>query len=308
MSSADAFQTPSESGSRPQSPGQMLRAAREARGIHLGVLSIALKVPTRQLEALERDEYEAFKGATFVRALAQSVCRHLGVDPVPVLAGLPKAASPLLAETGRMAQPRIKGAAAGRRSWLSAAASRQVLLAALMLSGSAAFIWWPDSGPATVAIAQAPQEATVNAVSLDQASQSQSQEASTAVAGAALSSSATQPVAVPAIEASAPKVAVAAHSATSAAVAVAPALPAVSAELPLVIRATANNWIEVRDSKGQMLLRRLVMAGETVKLDAAAPLFIYVGRVDSTEVLWHGKPVDLKPHTQNNEARMQIKP
>jgi len=73
------------------SAGQMLRAAREAQGLHLAMLSVNLKVSVRQLEALEADQYEAFKGATFVRALAQSVCRQLKIDPAPVLAALPQA-------------------------------------------------------------------------------------------------------------------------------------------------------------------------------------------------------------------------
>ena len=53
----------------PRTPGQRLRAAREARGLHLAMLSVTLKVPVRQLEALENDQYDAFRGPAFVRAV-----------------------------------------------------------------------------------------------------------------------------------------------------------------------------------------------------------------------------------------------
>ena len=75
-----------------------------------------------------------------------------------------------------------------------------------------------------------------------------------------------------------------------------------------MVRPKVDAWIEVRDSKGQMLVKRLVKAGETLRQDTQAPFVIDVGRADSTELLWQGKPVDLKPHTHNNEARLQIKP
>ena len=54
--------------------------------------------------------------------------------------------------------------------------------------------------------------------------------------------------------------------------------------------------------------KRVVKAGEVLQLDVSAPLFVYVGHADTTELRWRGQVVDLKPHTQNNEARLQIKP
>ena len=44
------------------SAGGLLRQAREAAGVHIGALSVALKVPVRKLEALESDRlsYEAW--------------------------------------------------------------------------------------------------------------------------------------------------------------------------------------------------------------------------------------------------------
>ena len=310
---------------QPGSPGQLLRAAREAKGLHLAVLSVALKVPTRQLEALEKDDYSAFRGVTFLRALAQSVCRHLGMDPAPVLAGLPQSASPLVVQPPSLDSRVPAAAGGGRRSPLRGIApSRPVLmLAMLMLVGSAALIWWPagwslpalgadepvDSAQAAVPMGQAsnPVEVlptaseTPASVPMAQASEARPVLPSVVPAASAASTANTaQQPAAAALPASAP----APVPVTSAG----PVATVQPADAPLTVRPKVDAWIEVRDSKGQMLVKRLVKAGETLRQDTQAPVFVYVGRADSTELLWQGKPVDLKPHTQNNEARLQIKP
>jgi len=141
MTPMDNTPAPSESASPRLTPGQMLRAAREAKGMHLAVLSVTLKVPTQLLEALENDRHEAFKGkgAAFVRALAQSMCRHLGIDSAPVLAGLPKTAASSAIEPAAI-EVTASGAARGSRGlrkWPGRGPSRTVwLLAALMLGFS----------------------------------------------------------------------------------------------------------------------------------------------------------------------------
>ena len=72
------------------SAGAMLRAAREAAGLHIAALAVSLKIPVRKLEALETDRLDLLPDAVFARALASSVCRSLKVDPDPVLRLLPQ--------------------------------------------------------------------------------------------------------------------------------------------------------------------------------------------------------------------------
>ena len=66
-----------------------MRQAREAAGMHIGALSVALKVPVKKLEALEADQHDQLPDAVFVRALAASVCKILKTNPAPVLELLP---------------------------------------------------------------------------------------------------------------------------------------------------------------------------------------------------------------------------
>ena len=76
--------------------GQLLRQAREAAGLHVAALAVALKVPVRKLEALEEDRFDLLPDAVFVRALASSVCRTLKIDPQPILERMPQTVAPRL--------------------------------------------------------------------------------------------------------------------------------------------------------------------------------------------------------------------
>ena len=73
----------------PVTAGALLKAARQAAGVHMAVLSVNLKVPVRQLEALEANHFPAGQSPVFARALVCSVCRQLRTDPAPILALMP---------------------------------------------------------------------------------------------------------------------------------------------------------------------------------------------------------------------------
>lgn len=71
--------------------GALLRRARESAGLHVAALAVSLKVPVRQIEALEADRLDLLPDPTFARALASSVCRQLRIDPQPILGLMPQA-------------------------------------------------------------------------------------------------------------------------------------------------------------------------------------------------------------------------
>jgi cytoskeleton protein RodZ len=73
------------------SAGRLLREARERQGLHIAALAAAIKVAPKKLELLEADRFDALPDATFTRALAQTVCRALKIDPAAVLVLLPPA-------------------------------------------------------------------------------------------------------------------------------------------------------------------------------------------------------------------------
>lgn len=103
------------------SAGALLRQAREAAHVHVEALAVSLKVPARQVDALEADRVDLLPDAVFARALAASVCRQLKVDPAPILALLPQDRPDQVRDAGSLNQPfRTPGAlnAPAWREWL----------------------------------------------------------------------------------------------------------------------------------------------------------------------------------------------
>ena len=59
----------------------------------------------------------------------------------------------------------------------------------------------------------------------------------------------------------------------------------------LVVRTSAESWIEVLDASNQALLSRTVQPGETVGLDGKPPFRVRVGNVAGTQLVFRGEPV-----------------
>lgn len=147
--------------------GAMLRQAREEMGVHIAAVAVALKVPVRQLEALEQDRLDLLPDRTFARALAASVCRQLRIDPAPILAGLPQGA-PLTVSVGEgINEPFHASSAPGSTPWREWLARPSVLIAAALLLAALALLLTPlfnaedgdATGPGPVPQADAPPQA-----------------------------------------------------------------------------------------------------------------------------------------------------
>jgi cytoskeleton protein RodZ len=133
--------------------GQMLRAAREALGLHIAALAVSLKVPVKKLEALEAEQFDQLPDAVFVRALASSVARALKIDPGPILAKLPQTHAPRLHHSGIAMNTPFRGASDGPGPSVFASLSRPAVLAVLaLLLGALVIIFFPkrDNGDATI--------------------------------------------------------------------------------------------------------------------------------------------------------------
>ncbi len=82
--------------------GQILREARENKGLTLEEVQAAIRINPRFLQALEEGEYDALPSPVHVRGFLRNYARYLGLDPEPLLAryeaGLgrprPKSAAP----------------------------------------------------------------------------------------------------------------------------------------------------------------------------------------------------------------------
>jgi cytoskeleton protein RodZ len=275
------------------SAGALLKAARQAQGLHIAALATQLKVSPRKLEALEADRHDELQGPTFVRALALAACRTLRIEPAPVLALLPSAAADSLGDLGGGLNEPFRERSQRREPIADTLGGSRWLLpvVGLLLTGAALMWWWPRGGvslgwpadasaPAAAAVADAP-----------------SAPASVApVAVAALPPTTLPPVAASAAPALAPP---------ASAVPSEPVLP--RPDHLLQLRVQAASWVEVTDGAGQSLISRTLQPGEAVDLDGALPLRVKIGNVSATEVRLRGQVVDLTSATRDNVARLELK-
>ncbi len=293
------------------SAGTLLRQAREAAGIGQEDMARTLKVPVKKLDALETDQIDVLPDAVFARALAASVCRHLGMDAAPVLAALPQTARPSLrTEASTINQP-FRANNRGVSSAMLRQLARPIVLAVLALVVGAGLLLWLPAGP--------PRGDERNEVA-DVVTQGKSVMVTEspaiplgAVASAVIAAPArpvvpevgTTPAALmPTPRMAEPPAAVAAPSPT---VAAAPAPSTAGTEL-LVFKAREESWVEVRESgKANTLLRKTLAAGESVSVSGSPPLSVTVGRADATDVLLRGQAYPLTAWTRENVARFEVK-
>lgn len=322
---SEPVSAPESDGLEPMpSAGRKLREARLNAGMHLAVLSVTLKVPVRELEALEADVWDVAKGPVFYRGLASSVCRHLKADPTEILALLPPA-------TGQL-EPVRDGLGAGvtphqfslGNDPLAKSSTRKVVwIAALMVVLIAALLWLP--GPKqwswldTLKASLASDVAFVDSTRLDGVTPNSVQDALD-------NGLTTTDVAIPFIEAPSEGVAADVTPALAAAETLADSPPDASlaasravnsqagsnpqsstAGPEWVFSASDDSWLEVRNAQQAIVWSGIVKSGEAVRIQSSLPVSVVVGRAQAMAVSFRGEPFDLKPHTKVAVARFEVK-
>lgn len=271
----------------------LLRAARESAGLHIAALAAALKVPVRKLEALEAGRYNELPDLTFARALASSACRHLKIDPAPILEQIPQGVAPELGHSRHAINAPFKPASdpapANPLSWLS----RPALLAAIvLLLGALVIVFLPraqdpqaaDAGGETVVTPVEPVAAEEPGVAAETVE-------SSAASPAGVALTVPVPEAVPA---------------ASAPLSPAPRVPVAAGSL-LTIAATGDSWIEVTNGAGSVVVQRMLKAGDAVDFSSAPPYTVVLGRAESAQVTVRGRPFDVNAIARNNVARFEVK-
>lgn len=305
-------------GAAPQglTAGAMLRQAREAAGLHAAAMAVSLKVPVGKLEALEQDRYDLLPDAVFTRALASSICRTLKIDPQPVLERLPQTSAPRLVQDSDGINTPFRSPgdqlASGWREQFTRPVS---LVVGVLVIGAAVVLLLPHTQwdeRAAAAIAAAPSTPPAAPATIAPATTApQPAEpllpASMTVPASGQPPAETSPASTaPNAQGAQPAPTVQPGSAAPAAAASATAVPAAGDDA-LVFHATATSWIEVRDAKGAVPIRKELAAGESASVSGTPPLKVVVGNVRATELQVRGKPFDLTSIARDNVARFEVK-
>jgi cytoskeleton protein RodZ len=266
----------------------LLVQAREAAGLPLDALSLALKVPVKRLASLEAGRYDELPDMTFARALAMSVCRYLQIDSQAVLERMPLAHAARLGGTGVVGGDTMYTTGEGLAlSPVSVFRRPPVLVAvALILAAALLYSLPPASEPAPNTAVPAAEPVTVPSTAAPAVS----------VPAPLLPEPASPAVAAPAQPALAP-------------VPVEPAVAPVAPNRSVVLRvsAQAETWLQVVRPDGTVLLSRLLQTGDVVDVGSAPPYTVVLGRASAAQVFVRGQAIALAPHTRGDVARYEVK-
>lgn len=279
-------------GAEATSAGQMIRAARLAQGVHIAALAASIKVSVQKLEALEAERFDELPDVTFARALAQSVCRSLKIDPAPVLALLPQPATQLqLPQVSKgLNEPFVDAANAQGHGDAWGWVRRPALWGPLGLVLGALILWWvPETTWQRLSRPeqQAASGVRVEVIPVDPA----------ASAGPAMPP--TEPASVTGLSVGETVPVLPAQAVASA--------PTAVPDAPVVVRTTAESWVEIQDARGRVLVSRLLAPGEQIQIDGAFPMKVRIGNADGTELRLRGEVFDMAPHRRGNVARFELR-
>lgn len=311
----------SEQNNQPEqiSVGEALRAAREHAGLSLNEVADRLKLSLRQLDAIERDDFDALPGATFVRGFVRNYARFLEIDPAPLMEALdghfPSAAN----EVANLSRDE-QSASAPESDDDESNSNKWMVLSLVGIVAGASIVWifghnnepQPDITPvlgqqtasdmamaasAPPMLASAPVAAKLASAPL--ASAPLAVDASAAAAKAAAAKAA-------AAKAAAVKAA-AAKTASAAASKVAPAAGAAEGGSKITVSVSESAWVSVVDAQGNKLVFSTVEPGSPREVSGVPPFKVRVGNAAKVSMSYNGQAVNLNDHTHGTTATLELK-
>lgn len=300
MSETDASVPTAEVAAPQPAVGELLAAARQAQGLEIADVAQTLKLGARQVEALERGDWQALPGHTFIRGFVRNYARLLGMDAAMLMAMLDEVLEK--PSGGLVVPPSHQGAMPQQGSGPGSRRDRVVMMAAgaLVVLAALAYFLMPgdlsglrdsaqglldslarkeEPAPAPAAVPPEPAfppGATPQQIMSPQAVVPPAEEAAPAAATPVPLSPEVPPAAV------------------------APGTP----QLRLVI--DKESWLEVRDRDNRLVFSQRLGAGAEQVLAGTAPLSLVIGYAPGVRLFWQGKAVDLAPHTKGDVARLVL--
>lgn len=274
--------------------GARLRAAREAKGWTPQDAGSRLRLMSRQIEAIEAEDFSRLGQPVFARGFVRNYAKLLGLNPDELLDQMTTIKVPRVQETESV--PFTPSQEFWKSPWVLGGIAAVILAVAVPLG----LYWWltsdEEEAPAVVAERPVPPPPPPPAPVLE------GQQAETAVTPVAEQPAATPDATVPA----APQTAAPAAPQAQATPAV--AAPAAAPATDLRLQFDEISWVQVRDSSGQIVHSGLNPAGASVDVAGKAPFYLVVGNAEKVRVLYKGKTIDLKPYTSVNVARLTLNP
>ncbi|HYD59351.1 MAG TPA: RodZ domain-containing protein [Noviherbaspirillum sp.] len=294
------------------SPGARLAALREERGWTVEQVASQLNLAPRQILAIERDDYPSLPGMAITRGFVRAYAKLLKIDAAPLLVDL--GGETVLVHDSLAPQKTLSTPFADSRMPSMTeppAISSKWVIGALLAVLLGVGIWATRQGGEQAAAPAAVKNDVANMAGAE--AEKPSPEAKSEPAGTTPSAAEGDAAAVspPAEAAAAPAPAASpVVAAPSAAQAQTPAaeMPAAAGKDTLQLKVREESWIEIRrSSDNKSVFSRLVKAGETESVQIAEPVSVVIGNAAGVDATLRGEPVELKPSSKSNVARLNLK-
>ena len=321
--------------------GGALRLARENQGLTIQEIASRLRLSSKQIEAIEADEFAKLPEATIVRGFIRNYAKQLKINAQPLLDAY-STLVPSNSPHGLIVKP---SANMKITSYKKPNTLRNVLIGLALLAGFGA--WWfyfnyvekpsptklTGNGPATSEVGTESTEpgGALPEVALPAAERAPEPPqvttelnlppAATPASPAAVSSTTSQAPAVvnsvnnavvqnsPVPNSPVPNAQLTAATTLSSALpeaTQASAQPTPTNMARLEFSANQETWIDVVDAAGKEVYNKTLFAGSRERIDVTPPVNVTVGNAGATSMSMNGKSVELAPHSRNNVAHIKL--
>lgn len=263
--------------------GSLLSQARKHRGLSVGEVAERLKLPARQIEAMESGSYKGLPEAVFIKGFLSSYARLLELDEKELKQYFqqifPTANHYSTADSSKIESADLDFKNKPQRrhfpSWL-------IAVLVVILIGAGVYAWQTKSTSESARqAATASQEVSVQAASISDIAASNIR----VVPMTTNEQISSQPVSAASISS---------QTATSQNAGMEASQPAASAADTLVIKMTNRSWLQVSDKNGKVLIGQVVDANSTHQFSGAAPYKVVLGYTPGVSIQFAGKDIAIE--------------
>ena len=271
----------------PLSVGQQLRAAREAKGMSLADVARALKLSTRQIEALEAENWTGLPGMTIIRGFIRNEARLFGLNSDLLMAELDKLNMPLVVDLELKSGTPVSipgESAADRRDYVRVISGLIILGLAIAAFFLLPQDWWQSSMSALKALSQS-NEAVVESEPVASSEEQVSTVEPAVVTQpdqSAISETPSEPVPPAAVD------------------------PVPASGNALKFSFTKPAWVEVRDRDGQIIFSRLNQPDTQQIVEGQPPFTLIVGNATYVTLEYKGNAVKLPNRSKDDVSRLSL--
>jgi len=299
---------------QPPRPGEVLREAREQRGLAVEEVATALNLTVERVQQIEEQQWQLLPGLTFARGYLRQYARLLELEADTLVEQFNQATDTL--PTQQVVQERLQ-IEPSRHSWLNMRLLSLIVLIALAIGG---FFWWEGQ-------ANSRQDAS-NLPEIDWALELEESAAAPQPASPPLvprapfeaarppASTSSEPVTENSVEATADMADEAPQPPipedetppqnpppvdNDNTLATATATPEATPELPnegvLNFDFSEDCWLQVKDGMGKVLFSGTLSASDKLELSGTPPLELRMGNPRAVNLRYNGERVRVTPAT-----------